>query len=487
MSKLDLSRFGANFFKPFAPSILKGQVFIAFTDEDTNSFTIQGDNLSSNSSDYELDELEQKLQTRIDSVQDSIPEIPEIPEGVTLEDVNDLLDTLEQRLQAQIDTLKSSGTEQQQNSQSSITIVDDIVYGYHNFDGDSPHLDFSNKAKLRARPFLYCYGSIYLAAIEYDPSELIYISYGEDLAEDGITTVYAGSEDGKIHTVNEGYDKDDSIVSTPLNNGDFIMNKADNCVYTYDAANHKFIRVGGNQHFVVDYILDYIGVNVPSSLATGKLWAMQLDYAYGLVIFYFDYQINSWPQNTIFPQQGVRIASVQNMFDNAAIYIVMNGEYTESRGLRAIHDLYDGDTVYNKADGYTYTFSDDGTTKSFIRSSSPVIQPVLDILPIGGNIPDKPSAEGEKYLEFSPPESWGAYLYTAISADSWNDGVDIQVGYRYASLTDHKIYTFVDAHSHWANIDAFHCDAPVGVPFLNKADNCFYFYNGSDFVKITSS
>ena len=60
MSKLDLSRFGANFFKPFAPSILKGQVFIAFTDEDTNSFTIQGDNLSSNSSDYDLDKLEQK-------------------------------------------------------------------------------------------------------------------------------------------------------------------------------------------------------------------------------------------------------------------------------------------------------------------------------------------------------------------------------------------------------------------------------------------
>lgn len=484
MSKLDLSRFGANFFKPFAPSILNGQVFIAFTDEDTNSFTIQGDNLSSNSSDYELDELEQKLQTRIDSVQASIPEIPE---GVTLEDVNALLGSLEQRLQAQIDTLQSSGTGQQASFQSSITIVDDIVYGYHNFDGDSPHLDFSNKAKLRARPFLYCSGSVYLATIEYESSELSYISYGEDLAEDGVTTVYAGFGDGKIHTVNEGYNKDDSIVSTALNNGDFIMNKADNCVYTYDADNHKFIRVGGNQHFVVDYILDYIGNGVPNSLATGKLWAMQLDYAYGLVIFYFDYQINSWPQNTIFPQQGVRIASVQNMFDNAAIYIVMNGEYTESRRLRAIHDLYNGDTIFNKADGYTYTFSDDGTTKSFIKTSTPVIEPVLDIVPFGFSPPDKPSAEGEKFLQFYPPESWGTQLFTATSADSWNEGVEVQIGDRYVSLADHKIYTFVDAHSHWANIDAFHCDAPVGVPFLNRADNCWYMFNGSDFVKINAT
>lgn len=493
MAKVDVSRFGDKLLKVFAPSILHGQVFIAFVDEDSNSFTIEGDNLSSSSSEPLADslyELKLSLQQEVSKLQTSITTLQQQPQGVDSQTMNTALDALEDRVQAKLDALQASIPEQQQDSQasgSSITIVDDIVYGYHNFDGDSPHLDFSNKAKLRARPFLYCSGSIYLAAIEYDPSELIYISYGKDLAEDRITTVYAGFEDGKIHTVNEGYDKDDSIVSTPLNNGDFIMNKADNCVYTYDAANHKFIRVGGNQHFVVDYILDYIGVNVPSSLATGKLWAMQLDYAYGLVIFYFDYQINSWPQNTIFPQQGVRIASIQNMFDNAAIYIVMNGEYTGSRGLRAIHDLYDGDTVYNKADGYTYTFSDDGTTKSFIRSSSPVIQPVLDILPFGFSPPDKPSAEGEKFLQFYPPESWRTQLFTATSADSWNEGVEVQIGDRYVSLADHKIYTFVDAHSHWANIDAFHCDAPVGVPFLNRADNCWYMFNGSDFVKINAT
>ena len=477
MSKLDLSRFGANFFKPFAPSILKGQVFIAFTDEDTNSFTIQGDNLSSNSSDYELDELEQKLQTKINSVQASIPEIPE---GVTLSDVNALLDSLEQRLQAQIDTLQSSGTEQQQNSQSSITIVDDIVYGYHNFDGDSPHLDFSDKKKLRARPVLSCGGDFYLSMIPYSFSGAEYSIYiPPDLGYQDEPEVFAGFGDGKFHTINRPYnDGDDSVVSTTIHNGDFIMNKADNCVYSYDAANHKFIRVGGNQHYIVDYIVDYIGEGVPNALVANNVWTVNLA-DYNVSLYYWE---NNQLKDAVKLQQGDYLTSLQSMFDSTAIYCILNdGEVSV---LRAIHDLYNGDTVYNKADGYTYTFLDNGTSQSFIRSSSPVIQPVLDILPIGGDIPDKPSAEGEKYLQFYPPESWWTLLYTATSQDTWNDGDYLEVGDRYASITDHKIYEFKNGK--WTT-DAFHCDVPVGVPFLNKADNCLYFYNGSDFVKITSS
>ena len=116
-----------------------------------------------------------------------------------------------------------------------------------------------------------------------------------------------------------------------------------------------------------------------------------------------------------------------------------------------------------------------------------IVAPVQGVVAIRNNSPDyvNPSAVGEKYIYFETYNS-SAYLYTAISSDEWNNGVAVQVGERYASLTNHKIYQFRQGR-YDGEIAADQFDIPVGVPFFNQADNCLYFFTGSGFVKITGT
>ena len=100
--------------------------------------------------------------------------------------------------------------------------------------------------------------------------------------------------------------------------------------------------------------------------------------------------------------------------------------------------------------------------------------PVLAVVPTGTSLPASASA-GDSFFKTDE-----AKLYTATAADTWDSGTATTSGSRYASSTDHKIYTS-DGSATTSEILA------DGGFFLNKEDNCLYVYNGSTFIKIGSS
>ena len=104
------------------------------------------------------------------------------------------------------------------------------------------------------------------------------------------------------------------------------------------------------------------------------------------------------------------------------------------------------------------------------------IKPVLDIIATGSTLPVT-AFTGDKFLKIDD-----AKLYTATAADTWDDGVITSNGDRYASSTDHKIYTSNGSALTVANV-------PDGSIFFNKADSQIYAYNATTgtFIKATSS
>ena len=100
--------------------------------------------------------------------------------------------------------------------------------------------------------------------------------------------------------------------------------------------------------------------------------------------------------------------------------------------------------------------------------------PVLAVVPTGTSLPASASA-GDAFLKTDD-----AKLYTATATDTWDAGTATASGSRYASSTDHKIYTSDGSALTAENV-------PDGGFFLNKEDNCLYIYNGSVFVRIGGS
>ena len=97
--------------------------------------------------------------------------------------------------------------------------------------------------------------------------------------------------------------------------------------------------------------------------------------------------------------------------------------------------------------------------------------PVLAVVPTGSTLPASASA-GDSFFKTD-----NAKLYTATAADTWDSGTATTNGSRYASSTDHKIYTSDGSATTSENVSD-------GGFFLNKEDNCLYVYNGLTFVKI---
>lgn len=97
--------------------------------------------------------------------------------------------------------------------------------------------------------------------------------------------------------------------------------------------------------------------------------------------------------------------------------------------------------------------------------------PVLAVVPTGTSLPASASA-GDSFFKTDD-----AKLYTATAANTWNSGTVAADGSRYASVTDHKIYT---SNGSTATAETLN----DGGFFLNKEDNCLYIYNGSTFIKI---
>ena len=361
----------------------------------------------------------------------------------------------------------SPTTQSADNGGSSIAIVDDFVYGYQNNDTGSPSLSFDNLKNLKGRTFIdQYYDGIYLTSKDtyenHDITDALYNTYD---IPDG--KCFAGFGDGKIQTIHSDHNNHDySITSVAMSNSDFILNKADNALFTYDVTNHKFIKVGSNNHFVVDMIIDYVG-ETPSSYDWMNSSAITDGTIHHGPLRIYDYYL---PLNFCF-------ANIQStLSDDAEIYKNLNGIVT-------IHDLYDGDTVYNKADGCTYTFKNDGTTKSFVRTITPAIPPVLDIIYIDNGFENEENAsEGDKYIYcYSKYEDLKPAIFKTYENGKWTER-NIQAGECYASTNTHRIYTFQSSVFQSACFDI-----PIGASFFNKADNSLYVYDGTDYIKIGSN
>lgn len=373
------------------------------------------------------------------------------------------------------------------NSGNSVTFVDGIIWGVYDATEQNPSFPAYLKA-MRGWPYLHFYDyHLVLAVVNFFSSgQLITGNEIEDVCGDNTnnTKLYAAFYDGQIYTA--GYEG--VISSTPLNNGDFIFNKADNSLYTYDAQNRKFVQEG-NRHYVVDLIIDYVNTtttghvldDLPDGSEEGVLILKAYDSYWRVSYCYFNAFMDGWYSADVALDEGICFANILSGFnDEACIYknTAVGGGDT---AIRVIHELREGDTFYNNMDGCTYMLSTNGNSKSFLRISEPVIPPVQDILHIGADMPDSPSAEGDKYLSYAPDESnFSGYLFTAPSDSDWGYGTQINDGKFYASLDNHKLYSF----NGWGGKVFMPVTIPTGVPFLNKADNCLYVYDGSDFIKV---
>lgn len=353
---------------------------------------------------------------------------------------------------------------------SSLAIVDDFVYGHQNSETGSPSLSFDNLKNLKGRTFIdQSYDGVYLTSKDtnedHNITDALYNTYD---IPDG--KCFAGFGDGKIHTIHSDPNNSDySVTSVAMSNSDFILNKADNALFTYDVTNHKFIKVGSNNHFVVDMIIDYVG-ETPSSYDFMNSSAITDGTIHHGPLRIYDYYL---PSNFCF-------ANIQStLSDDAEIYKILNNTIV------TIHDLYDGDTVYNKADGCTYTFKNDGTTKSFVRTITPAIPPVLDIIYINNwfDAEENDSAsEGDKYIYcYSKYEDLKPAIFKTYENGKWTER-NIQAGECYASTNTHRIYTFQSSVFQSACFDI-----PIGASFFNKADNSLYVYDGTDYIKIGSN
>lgn len=123
--------------------------------------------------------------------------------------------------------------------------------------------------------------------------------------------------------------------------------------------------------------------------------------------------------------------------------------------------------------GNSFVCLNDTPISSQQASASEPIAPVLRIIQTASSLPAS-CAVGDTILNTSD-----AKIYTATAADTWNSGVITANGARYASSTDHKIYS--------SNGSALSDDPiPTGGIFLNKDDNFLYVYDGSNFIKASN-
>lgn len=130
--------------------------------------------------------------------------------------------------------------------------------------------------------------------------------------------------------------------------------------------------------------------------------------------------------------------------------------------------------VFNAANGEILSFN--GSAWVTILTLYKPIAPVLAIVPSGTTLPASASA-GDSFLKTDD-----AKLYIATDSNTWDAGTLTSNGSRYASSTDHKIYSSDGAVLSSSNI-------LNGDLFLNKEDGGAYVFDAasSAFVRINSS
>ncbi len=105
-----------------------------------------------------------------------------------------------------------------------------------------------------------------------------------------------------------------------------------------------------------------------------------------------------------------------------------------------------------------------GSAWEIVADFNSFIAPVNNIIASGTTLPASCS-EGDTFLNTSDNK-----IYTATAADTWNDGVALSNGARYASSTDFNVYE--------SNGEEFTAsDIKDGGLFLNKFDGCIYVYD----------
>ncbi len=197
---------------------------------------------------------------------------------------------------------------------------------------------------------------------------------------------------------------------------------------------------------------------------TGYLYTAVSDYEWG------DYRE---------VQTGERYASLTDH----KIYEFSGDDYTPN----LIFTLPVGASFFNKADNFFYLF--DGT--DFLKASNNPAADLSELIvaPVQGVVDSvkrdykdyvTPSTIGETYI-YLDAYSPDATLFTAISSDTWDEGVILPIGGRYASQADSKIYVLKKDRYDYTVADQF--NVPVNVPFFNQADNFIYAYDGTRFVK----
>ena len=359
-----------------------------------------------------------------------------------------------------------------------VSVVDGIVYGF-NFQ-DNP-LTLTALSALKGRPFLDNRDGSVWRALHKSPTLSLQEVYTLDTYFDDVTSFAAFSE-GKIYSVN-GSD----FSCSELAHDAVILNKEDNCLYRYDATNHKFIRLGGHRCFVVDEIVDYVGSNIPANKKVNgakviQIWNSDIGLYY-LTQSTLDNQVYEGSEYVL--EKDFSFANISGVLsDEPAVYITV-GNDNSAEAIRAVHDLLNGDILFCKSDGCSYIFVDDGTNQSFVKISSQTISPVLDIVQVGAELPDTASV-GDKFIVYDPSYGEMRLLYTATAANTWNDGENIPEGARYACSDNHKI--FVSLPSIYEQQFEFQqLDIPVGATFFNKADNSLYLYDGQSFINVSGA
>lgn len=383
-------------------------------------------------------------------------------------------------------------------SDSPLLVVDDIIYGYHDPEDNSMQLSPQSVKDFRGRPYLY---QLFSDELKLHLDNF----FSENSIDDDALSlhfengVYAGFGDGKVYTVSYVNGTTQPYISSreSLSNGQFVYNKADASLYSYIASKHSFLKVGGKRTFVVDKIVDYLGYNIPANLEVDGTRFLDIgvkDYENKTKLFYYhtacDNQVRA--NGGIYLASGTRLLALQSSLnDDACIFsIVTNGG--NYQGVRGISELYNGDIIYCKFDGCTYTFSDNGSAKSLVKISTSEIAPVLDILHFAHAYIDMSSQkyaytgeEFDKYIFYTgliSPQAEHEYnkLITKLSNSAYQSA-HINTGDRYASLDDHRIYDFgLDG-------DFSPVDIPVGATFLNKSDNIFYLYDGNNFLPVNNN
>lgn len=366
-----------------------------------------------------------------------------------------------------------------------ISIVDDIIYGYD--DGDNHRLSPATLSELRGRPFLTTgSGYFYLAVDNILASGNLSGNVTLDERYNS-QAVYAGFADAKIHSLADIQESELQYSSTDILDGDFIFNKADNSLYCYDADHSRFIKLGGHRSYVVDALVDYVGSSLPASFNSGDalLYEVADTSQSGK---YFRFFQNGQEKYAFEAPAAFSFANINSILsDDPAIYSVYQQESgNEYSALRITHDLYDGDAIFNKADGYTYIFSVSGNSKSFVRSTSAFCPPILDILHIGFSLPESPDNDNDKYIQLVS-NGPSVYFNSPDGSGGWNSEEinDNNLYGRYASLDNFKIYYFFPVPHDKPGF--LLSDIPIGVPFLNNADNSLYIFDGTAFIKSGSN